>query len=56
MAGPLVSLLTDFGSADPWVAICKGVILSIVPDARLHDITHDIRAFSVRAGVRLFMP
>ena len=50
MAGPLVSLLTDFGSADPWVAICKGVILSIVPDARLLDITHDIRAFSVRAG------
>ena len=38
MAAPFVSLLTDFGTADPWVAICKGVILSIVPDARLLDI------------------
>jgi S-adenosylmethionine hydrolase len=50
MAGPLVSLLTDFGTADPWVAICKGVILSIAPEVRLLDVTHEIRAFSVRAG------
>lgn len=50
MPGAFVSLLTDFGTADPWVAICKGVILRIVPAARLLDISHDIPVFGVRAG------
>src|SRR3954454_17503543 len=39
---PLISLLTDFGTRDPWVAICKGVILSIAPDVRILDITHEV--------------
>jgi S-adenosylmethionine hydrolase len=47
---PLVTLLTDFGTRDPWVAICKGVILGIAPDVRLLDITHDVAAFAVREG------
>jgi len=40
--GRIVTLLTDFGTRDPYVAAMKGVVLSIVPDARLVDITHDI--------------
>ena len=47
---PLVSLLTDFGTRDPFVAICKGVILSIAPDARLLDVTHEIDPFDVLGG------
>lgn len=50
---PLVSLLTDFGDRDPWAAICRGVILSIAPDARLLDISHVVTKFSVREGAYL---
>jgi S-adenosylmethionine hydrolase len=46
----LISLLTDFGTRDPWLAICKGVILSIAPDARLLDISHEIAPFDIREG------
>jgi S-adenosyl-L-methionine hydrolase (adenosine-forming) len=40
---PHVTLTTDFGEASPYVAVMKGVILSIAPDARLLDLTHRIR-------------
>lgn len=39
---PLITLLTDFGTKDYFVASMKGVILTINPDARIIDITHDI--------------
>jgi S-adenosyl-L-methionine hydrolase (adenosine-forming) len=47
---PFVSLLTDFGMDGPWVAICKGVILSLAPDVRFVDISHEVPPFAVRAG------
>ncbi|MFL5339334.1 MAG: S-adenosyl-l-methionine hydroxide adenosyltransferase family protein [Gemmataceae bacterium] len=37
-----VTLTTDFGTASPYVAAMKGVILSINPDARIHDLSHSI--------------
>jgi len=40
MAPPLVTLLTDFGLADTYVAQVKGVILSLVPAATVVDATH----------------
>jgi S-adenosylmethionine hydrolase len=43
-APPLITLTTDFGTASPYVATMKGVILSVNPAARLHDLTHTIRA------------
>ncbi len=43
----IITLLTDFGLSDPYVAMMKGVILSINPDARLIDISHQIRAGSI---------
>jgi S-adenosylmethionine hydrolase len=46
----LVTLLTDFGTADGYVAEVKGVVLSLAPGAGLVDITHDIAAGDVRAG------
>jgi S-adenosylmethionine hydrolase len=39
---PVVTLTTDFGSKDPFVAIMKGVILNINPSVQMFDITHDI--------------
>jgi S-adenosyl-L-methionine hydrolase (adenosine-forming) len=46
----LVTLLTDFGTADAYVAAMKGVILSIAPGAALVDITHDIPPQDVRVA------
>ena len=39
---PIITLLTDFGDQDGYVAAMKGVILSIAPDVTLVDITHAI--------------
>jgi S-adenosylmethionine hydrolase len=44
---PIITLLTDFGLADHYVAAMKGVILGICPEARLIDITHEIRAYAI---------
>src|SRR5205809_7471904 len=43
----IITLTTDFGLADPFVGIMKGVILGIAPNAQLVDITHDIRAYDI---------
>jgi S-adenosylmethionine hydrolase len=53
MAGPFISFLTDFGSAATAPAVCRGVILGLVPDARILDLTHDVRQFAVRDGAFL---
>jgi S-adenosylmethionine hydrolase len=47
VAGPYISFLTDFGS-DTAPAVCRGVIWSILPDARINDLTHASRQFAVR--------
>ena len=39
---PVITLTTDFGLDDSFVGIMKGVILNIVPDAQIIDITHNI--------------
>lgn len=38
----IITLTTDFGTRDAYVGAVKGVILSINPDVRLVDISHDI--------------
>jgi S-adenosyl-L-methionine hydrolase (adenosine-forming) len=50
--GPLVVFMSDFGTADDSVAICKGVMLGIEPRLRFVDLTHDVAPFSVRDGAR----
>jgi len=42
MAHRIVTLLTDFGTVDGYVAEMKGVIKSLAPDAEIVDATHDI--------------
>jgi len=39
----IITLLTDFGLEGPYAAAMKGVILSIHPDARLIDISHQVK-------------
>ena len=47
---PIVVLTTDFGTADPFVGIMKGVILSICPAAVIVDLTHGIPPQDVLVG------
>src|ERR1035437_2831192 len=47
MKRPVITLLTDFGLADHYVAAMKGAILGICPQAELVDISHDITPFSI---------
>jgi len=46
----IITLLSDFGLKDPYVAEMKAVILSINPHARIVDITHEIEKFNIRMG------
>ncbi|MGH3979183.1 MAG: SAM hydrolase/SAM-dependent halogenase family protein [Pseudonocardiaceae bacterium] len=45
-----ISLSTDYGSADGFVATCHGVIARIAPHARVLDVTHAIPPGDVRHG------
>ena len=47
---PVITLLTDYGLRDSYVAEMKGVILRIAPDATLVDISHDVGNYSVDEG------
>lgn len=46
----LVTLLTDFGTADYFVGAMKGVILSINSEARIVDITHEVPPQDIEGG------
>jgi S-adenosylmethionine hydrolase len=46
----IITLLSDFGLKDPYVAEMKAVILSICPEARIVDISHEIEKFNIRMG------
>jgi S-adenosyl-L-methionine hydrolase (adenosine-forming) len=49
----IITLTTDFGLTDPYVAMMKGVILSINPAARIIDVTHLIGAGSISHAAAL---
>jgi S-adenosyl-L-methionine hydrolase (adenosine-forming) len=51
-SAPIIVFMTDYGTLDDSVAICKGVMLSIAPDARIIDLTHQVTAYSVADGTR----
>ncbi len=46
----VLSLLSDFGLKDPYIAEMKAVIYSINPDARIIDISHEVKKFDIRMG------
>lgn len=47
---PIITLTTDFGTNDHFVGTMKGVILNIVPEAQIVDISHAVQAFDVLDG------
>lgn len=46
----LITLLTDFGTADYFVGAVKGAILSVNPQAVIVDLTHEIPPQDIAAG------
>ncbi len=49
---PTIVFMSDFGTIDDSVAICKGVMIGIEPDLRIIDITHEVTPFSVSDAAR----
>lgn len=47
---PLITLLTDFGTADGYVAELKGVLSTLAPGVALVDLAHDVVAHDVEAA------
>ena len=47
---PIITLTTDFGTNDHFVGAVKGVILDILPEAAIVDISHAVQAFDVLDG------
>lgn len=47
---PIITLTTDFGTNDHFVGAVKGVILDIVPEAAIVDISHAVQAYDVLDG------
>ena len=47
---PVITLLSDFGVKDAYVAAMKGVILGINPDVVVLDITHEVPPQDITAG------
>src|SRR5258706_3478031 len=48
-----IVFMTDFGTANDAVAICKAVMVGIAPAARIMDITHQVTPYSIEEAARL---
>lgn len=51
-ARPVIVFMTDFGTDNDAVAICRAVMFGIAPDARIMDITHQVTPYSIEEGAR----
>ena len=49
----IVTMTTDFGLADVYVGVMKGVMLGIAPNLRLVDITHQVQPQAILQGAFL---
>jgi S-adenosylmethionine hydrolase len=49
---PTIVFMTDFGTANDAVAICKAVMLGIAPDVRIMDITHQVTPYQIEEASR----
>jgi S-adenosylmethionine hydrolase len=47
---PIITLLTDFGTADGYVAELKGVLYSAAPDVTVVDLSHEVAPQDVESG------
>src|ERR1700730_8230951 len=52
MAG-LVTLTTDFGRRDPYVAALEAAVLTVAPDTRVVHVSHDVPRGDIGTGAYL---
>jgi S-adenosylmethionine hydrolase len=50
-----ITLLTDFGDVDSFVGAIKGIILSINPEARIVDISHNVPPQDIQAAAFILL-
>jgi S-adenosylmethionine hydrolase len=50
MMGSVLVFLTDFGTRDGFAGVMKGVALSINPEVKTVDLTHEIESFDILGG------
>jgi hypothetical protein len=50
---PILTLLTDFGTADYYVGAVKGTLLRLAPEARLIDLSHEVAPGDVEGAADL---
>jgi hypothetical protein len=55
MGSSVIALLTDLGAKDYFVGAMKGAILSVNPDAKIVDITHEVSKFDVRRAALILV-
>src|SRR6266850_317319 len=49
---PTIVFMTDFGTANDAVTICKAVIIGIAPDVRIIDMTHQVTPYQIEEASR----
>ncbi|WP_440074014.1 SAM hydrolase/SAM-dependent halogenase family protein [Streptosporangium sp. OZ121] len=49
----VISLLTDYGLEDGYIAACHGVIVGIAPESRIIDVCHLVPSGDVRRGAAI---
>jgi hypothetical protein len=49
---PTIVFMTDFGTVDDSVPLCKGVMYSVMPEVRIVDLSHQVAPFSILDGAR----
>jgi len=49
---PTVAFLSDFGTVDDSVAICKGEMIRVAPQVRIIDVTHQVTPYAVDEAAR----
>lgn len=47
-----IVFMSDFGTDDDSVAICKGVMVGVSPQSRIVDLTHTVPPYSIADGAR----
>ena len=52
---PIIGFMSDLGTVDDSVGICKGLMLSICPEALIVDICHAMTPFDIEGGARLIV-
>lgn len=50
---PIITFLSDFGAGSGYPAQMKGVVLALLPEAQLVDVSHEVPAYDVLSGALL---